>query len=334
MELIFGGLFLAGLILTANLLTLRNNSSENTVFRWLLFALNLPLLLVGLSLLAIPTDIFQELLQGQQQQILTGESLKAMAPAILFIALWGMVTTLMPVQRLLARLIPIQPGSPIHTLALVFSGYLMGNSALTLSQGGIEGLAETAEPTSLAFFAFSELLFAVTGFLGVGWLIRRKGQKLLIRLGLERPTPRQLLSGVGWIIVLVILQIIAGILWTTFNPEQAAALENINSALLGDFDTVWEWLILALAAGIGEEILFRGAIQPIFGLWFTSFIFAVIHVQYGFTPVTVFIIFLAVILGIIRRRTNTTVAIFVHAGYNFVLGLLALLATYLEQFVA
>jgi membrane protease YdiL (CAAX protease family) len=152
-------------------------------------------------------------------------------------------------------------------------------------------------------------------------------------MGLKRPTSRELLGGVGWIILLVILQIIAVYLWTTLNPEQAATLEDINSSLLGDFDTVWEWLLIALAAGIGEEILFRGAIQPVFGLWFTSIIFAVIHVQYGFSPVTVFIILLAVILGIIRRRTNTTVAIFVHVGYDFVLGLLTLLAVYAEQIV-
>jgi hypothetical protein len=45
-------------------------------------------------------------------------------------------------------------------------------------------------------------------------------------------------------------------------------------------------------------------------------------------------VLLAVILGLIRRRHNTTIAIFVHAGYNFTLGLLALLATVAEQFVS
>jgi membrane protease YdiL (CAAX protease family) len=333
MELILGGLFLAGLIIAANLLVLKNNERASAVFRWLLFALNLPLLLAGLGLLATPVDFFDALLRDSGQLVFTAESLKAMAPAVLFMAVWGMVMSLMAVQRLLARLIPIEPGSPVHTLALVFSGYLMGNSALTLSQGGIEGLVETAEPTSLAFFVFSELLFAAIGFLGVGWLLRRRGRELLTRLGLERPTLKQLIGGVGWIFVLVVLQIIAGLLWTAYNPEQAEALDSISTALLGDFDTVGEWLILALAAGIGEEILFRGAIQQVFGLWFTSFVFAVVHVQYGFSPITVFIILLAAILGIIRRRSNTTVAIFVHVGYDFVLGLLALLAAYAEQFV-
>ncbi len=36
------------------------------------------------------------------------------------------------------------------------------------------------------------------------------------------------------------------------------------------------WL-LALASGIGEEALFRGALQPVVGLWWTSLLFAAAH---------------------------------------------------------
>jgi hypothetical protein len=85
-----------------------------------------------------------------------------------------------------------------------------------------------------------------------------------------------------------------------------------------------------LAAGIGEELLFRGALQPVLGLWFTAILFAASHIQYGLTPATLAVFIIAIALGIIRQRTNTTVAILVHFGYDFVIGLLALLATYLE----
>jgi uncharacterized protein len=333
MELIIGGFVMAAVIVIANLLALRNVEAEKAVFRWLLFVLNLPLLLVGLGLMAAPVDLLDELVQAPNQTVLTGEGLRAMGPSVIFMAFWGMATSLLIVQRLLARFIPIEPGSPVHTLALVLAGYLMGNTALTLSQGGLEGLAETAEPASLAFFALSELLFAAIGLLGVGLFIRRDWREMLQRLGLVRPTTAQLIRGVGWIIVLVLLQFMAAAVWAVLNPEQVETLGEINTALLGDFDTVGEWLILALAAGIGEEVLFRGALQPVFGLWLTSIVFAVVHVQYGLSPVTLFVVLLALILGLIRRRTNTTVAIFVHVGYDFVLGLLSLLAPYLEQFV-
>src|SRR5690606_29708330 len=67
---------------------------------------------------------------------------------------------------------------------------------------------------------------------------------------------------------------------------------------LTDFQTVPELLIgllvIGLLAGIGEEMFFRGLIQPKMhlytgnahaGIWLTAFIFSAIHVQfYGFLP--------------------------------------------------
>lgn len=39
-----------------------------------------------------------------------------------------------------------------------------------------------------------------------------------------------------------------------------------------------ERLVLSLIAGFGEEALFRGAFQPLIGLWLTAFLFAIVHV--------------------------------------------------------
>jgi len=36
-------------------------------------------------------------------------------------------------------------------------------------------------------------------------------------------------------------------------------------------------LFYSLCAGVGEEILFRGAIQPYLGIWFTSIVFIFLH---------------------------------------------------------
>ena len=38
-----------------------------------------------------------------------------------------------------------------------------------------------------------------------------------------------------------------------------------------------EIIFLSFCAGIGEELLFRGSLQPIMGIWFTSFIFVALH---------------------------------------------------------
>jgi membrane protease YdiL (CAAX protease family) len=168
---------------------------------------------------------------------------------------------------------------------------------------------------------------------GVGLWIRRDGGELAGRLGLFRPTYRQLIAGTSAIAVLVVFQFIFGALWAVTNPDEAGSIEELNTLLLGNIDTVGEWLLLAASAGIGEEVLFRGALQPAFGLPFTALLFAVAHIQYGFSPATVLVFLLGAVLGIIRQRTNTTVAIYVHFGYNFILGLLALLAQALEPLV-
>ncbi|MBK6432580.1 MAG: CPBP family intramembrane metalloprotease [Anaerolineae bacterium] len=56
-------------------------------------------------------------------------------------------------------------------------------------------------------------------------------------------------------------------------------------------------------------MIFRGALQPRFGLILTSFLFAVIHVQYGLSPAVVQVFVLGLVLGIIRQRGNLTMSI-------------------------
>ncbi|MCS7308667.1 MAG: CPBP family intramembrane glutamic endopeptidase [Armatimonadota bacterium] len=39
-----------------------------------------------------------------------------------------------------------------------------------------------------------------------------------------------------------------------------------------------EMVLLAVVAGFGEEVLFRGVLQPVSGIWLASLLFAVVHV--------------------------------------------------------
>jgi membrane protease YdiL (CAAX protease family) len=321
------GLF--GLIILANILALRGRRTEILLFDVLLFFLNLPIFLAGLVFLLLPPELLAQFF------VLTGSpfvNTQALGALLLLMAFWGFAIAFRPVRTLMARLIPLDAASPVHSLALLLTGYLVGNTALTLSQGGLDGLAETAQPVAIWFFVLSELLFAVVALLGVGFLIRRRGSGLLERLGLVSPHPLHWLAGVVLIGALVVFQGLAGLIWALLNPDQAEILDAVNSLLLQDVDTAWEWLLLALAAGIGEELLFRGALQPVLGLGLTSVLFSLIHVQYGFTPFLLIVLILAIVLGLIRRYLSTTIAIFVHVGYNFVLGLLVLLASFLERF--
>ena len=77
-------------------------------------------------------------------------------------------------------------------------------------------------------------------------------------------------------------------------------------------------LLIGVGAGLGEETLFRGAVQPVLGILPTSVLFASMHVQYGPSLLLCYIFVLSLGLGFLRRRFNTTASVLAHAGYNFV----------------
>lgn len=321
MILAVGLLLLLAVIFLANWAVSRQNARLTHLLHLLLLVSNLPLFFMGIVLAVLPGAFWNRLAVTQAIPFQP----QAGAAVLLAIALWGTLVSLRPVRQALARFLPLRPESPVHTLALVLAGYLGGNTLLTLSQGGLEGLAETAEAASVVSFVLSELLLAAIAAAGVGLFIRRGGREALARLGLGRLRPGQWAAAIGWVTVMVFTQGVVGATWFILQPQQAELLDSVNTLLLQDIDSLGEWFALALAAAVGEEILFRGALQPVFGLLPTAVLFALAHVQYGLTPVTAFVLILGLVLGAIRRRGNTTLTIVVHFGYNFALGLLSLL---------
>lgn len=313
--------FSAALILLANQLAVTGTDRQRFLFDRLLMLINLGLLLFGTLFGLVPAELFESFQREGAIIVAPG----AFGATIALMGVWGIVASTQPVRVLLARWLPIKPGSPVHALALVMSGYLIGGTALTLTQGGLEELATTAAPANVVDIATQFILFVFLALFGVGLLIRRDGPELVQRLGLENLNGQHLLVGLRWIAVLVVLQWIFGAISMLLNPGQIELVDEISSSLLGEIDTVGEWLILALATGIGEELLFRGAIQPALGLGVTAFLFATAHVQYGITPITLAILIIGLILGRIRRDYSTTLSMFVHTGYNLVLGLMSLL---------
>jgi membrane protease YdiL (CAAX protease family) len=327
MSVLFPLLFFSGLLLAANRLAASENEAYRRFFDLSLLMLNLAMFLAGLILTLTPAGPVAAVQLGDT--VLLQNKLAAGA-TLLGMAVWGVAASLPAIRQTVARRIPIDPTSPVHTLALTLSGLLVGSTLFTLTQGGLQELAATAGPASISGIVGQFLLFVVLALLGVGLFTRRDSEAIRQRLGLEWPHRRQLLVGVRWIVLLVLVQWAFGAVGTLLNPGQLELLDDIGSSLLGEIDTVWEWFILALATGIGEELLFRGALQPVLGLRFTAALFAIAHVQYGVSPITLAVLVIGIALGHIRRASSTTIAIFVHAGYNFVLGILTMLATLLQ----
>jgi len=102
-------------------------------------------------------------------------------------------------------------------------------------------------------------------------------------------------------------------------------------------------LWISLFAGIGEELLFRGALQPLLGVWLTCLIFALAHIQpsqyrsltQGTIWYAAFVFLVSFLLAAIYTHRGLVAAMAFHVTGDLV-GLLALrhIAREAESFAA
>lgn len=88
--------------------------------------------------------------------------------------------------------------------------------------------------------------------------------------------------------------------------------------------TVFDHIQLSLFAGVGEELLFRGAIQPLIGIWLTSLIFIAIHGYFKFksTGHLLFVVMmfaLSMVLGYLFEYVGLISAMGAHAVYDVIM---------------
>lgn len=164
----------------------------------------------------------------------------------------------------------------------------------------------------------------VLSFCGIGIYITRSFKEALPRLALVKPTKIQI--GIG--LALIVISFTYDALWALYThhlggQDLATKLSFYNSGTFtaaGGFGpSVLLALATALCAGIGEETLIRGALQPVFGILPAAILHGMLHGQFAHAPV--FIIQVAIwstFMGIVKRYTNTTTTIIGHAGFNFV----------------
>ena len=135
-------------------------------------------------------------------------------------------------------------------------------------------------------------LFSLAGLnlalalLGVGWLTRRDPAAVLLRLGLRRPTRMDWLAGLVTAAALFVFANIATQIWAGAVPPEVFELQTAAARHIfnGLSDSLVLGLLFAVFAAASEELLYRGALQPVFGIALTSLFFTLIHTQYAFTP--------------------------------------------------
>jgi membrane protease YdiL (CAAX protease family) len=181
-------------------------------------------------------------------------------------------------------------------------------------------LTESVDYLDIGVQAF---LLVVLSLFGAGWLVKRSFPQTLQRLGLTRLTGRE----VGWSLLLVIgafaVSIASSLLVQWLQPDLHDRIQENLRLTTDEIDSVWGAVGFGMMTGVSEELLFRGALQPRFGVIFTAFVFALVHMQYGASFVTVGVFGVGVLLGLERKHMNTTACVITHAVYNMLVALIS-----------
>jgi membrane protease YdiL (CAAX protease family) len=222
-------------------------------------------------------------------------------------------------RQLLSRFTPMDPNSPTDmvglSVVLAFIGFFIFQYAFNPEPG------DTGE-ISIAYLLSQFVFMIVLAFVLVGFGQWRDIRGALHRLGLERLNPRQ--AGVALLAVLggFLVMGIAGGLTAWLQPDFNNEIQQTTDEITKNVSSVAGAVFFGLGAGASEEILLRGAIQPRYGIWITSLLFALLHSQYGISFVLGGVFCMGVILGFLRDRVNTTAAILTHAVFNTIVVLL------------
>jgi membrane protease YdiL (CAAX protease family) len=294
--------------------------------------------LVGLSG-AIPTEQLPPALSYGSAALLTAAGLL------------GLALCVPPLRRVTSRRRPVAGATPDDATAAeqragfwsdppVFFGLwlfvlVLATNAVqlltfVLAPEAVNELYASVGRISVVTILSNQVPFFAIAFLGVGFLVRRNLRETLARLGYGGISLRQLGVVVLFVIGALVLSQAGDVLFRTLQPDLYERVGDISSRLvdtegMGFVPTVLFGLLIGVGAAFGEETLFRGAVQPVFGIPATSVLFASMHVQYGPSVLLVYVFVLSVGLGLLRRYVNTTATFLAHAGYNFSLVILSFL---------
>lgn len=219
-----------------------------------------------------------------------------------------------PVRRLLAKAMPIDPRSPVD-----MAGLCVVLFALAWLVGPTASSAPTPAVESVGTFelVLQVGLYLVLAYAAVGWWFARSLRAATARLGIGWPTWRTIGAALGGLAVGMAVTLVVNGIGMVLQPGVAAELDAVTEQMTEDVQNPAGALLLGISAGVGEEAIFRGALQPRFGIVPTSIVFALLHTQYGLNFAVVGIFGLSVVLGVLRQRFGTTSAMITHALFNF-----------------
>jgi membrane protease YdiL (CAAX protease family) len=229
----------------------------------------------------------------------------------LLAALFGGVLMVDAVRALLLRAGGLDPGRPVHVVAAVAAVLTLVSSALVSGELAAEPATIPYGWTDSVVAVLSDTTLALAG---VGFLLTRDLRASLERLGLRRLGARP--AGAAVVAALGLHLVVGTLEWTgsLVLPGPSAIDDQVDYEFVGVPPALGAALV-SLAAGVGEELVFRGALQPRLGVVLSAALFAALHVQYRW-PGMVLIFVVGLGLGLLRRLSSTTFTVVVHVVYD------------------
>jgi len=221
-------------------------------------------------------------------------------------------------RKLLARFMPVDPASAVDLagLCLLFGVAGLFITLFAVSPDDINDSDSATNSVGYASLVIQAVAFVGVAYAAVGLGVHRNWRQATARLGLVWPTWRTPFVAVGFMVLGLIVSAAAGLLTEALQPDLSRQIDEVTEGITADIRSPIGAVVLGLCAGIGEELLLRGALQPRFGLILTSAVFALLHTQYGVSYVIVGLFGMGLLLGWERNRFGTTAAILTHALFN------------------
>lgn len=257
-------------------------------------------------------------------QTSTFASTESLAVPLTIAATMSLLYLVRPVQLAVARVLRLRPGSPVHYTAVVIALLLFAFQLGTQLSTDVLTAIANSPPFTEADLLSQEIPLILVALAGVGVFVRRSSGETLDRLGL-RYFPKWWWA-LSLAAIVVFLAIGFGIdnLANWLTPQTQKRVSDASQVVFHSLNNPPAIIVLGLSAGVAEELVFRGAMQPRFGILPTALLFAAVHTQYGITFATLEVFLIGIGLGVLRNRAGTVACIVSHAGYDIIVGLLAL----------
>jgi uncharacterized protein len=270
---------------------------------------------VGLYLLfGIPAVL---LLLAGAAVLLSGD--RVLGPLLLLIGLGFGLPLLRPIRKVLARVTPLDPDSAVDMtglcMVLGLLGFFVGTSLAPMA----DEPPELIPSVGIAELLVQAAAFVAVAYIAVGFPYWRDLSSATERLGIVAPDARTIGIAIAATFASFVVAAIAGLISQQFEPGLSESLDEAVDQITAQVQNPIGAIVLGASAGIGEEAVFRGALQPRLGIIIPSLLFMMLHgPQYGFNLALLGLFGVSIILGLVRKHVNTTAAMITHALFNAV----------------